>query len=137
MYLARDISFSAGGKRILHEANLSVAPGSFTAIVGPNGAGKSSLLKVMANEHRQYSGEVIINGRPITHYSSKELSHVRAVMTQHSTLQFAFSVEHVIMLGRYAHNSTTKEHSRIVEEVMAHTGTETLRDRNYLTLSGG
>ncbi|MFN3526886.1 MAG: ATP-binding cassette domain-containing protein [Paracoccus sp. (in: a-proteobacteria)] len=38
-----------GGIAALHDITLSVAPGSFTALLGANGAGKSTTLKAASN----------------------------------------------------------------------------------------
>lgn len=137
MYQAVDISFRTHGKQILRDISLSVTPGSFTAVVGPNGAGKSSLVKILSNENTSYTGNVVVNGKAIGSYKSKELSRIRSVMAQHATLQFAFNVREVIALGRHAHATTKKQNVDLIDEVIDVTGLEKLQDRNYQTLSGG
>ena len=42
-----EVSFIAGGRRILDRVSLSLAAGSRTVVLGPNGAGKSVLLRLM------------------------------------------------------------------------------------------
>lgn len=137
MYEAVDISLRVREKSILEGVNVILNPGRFVAIVGPNGAGKSSLMKVMAGELRPMHGDIVINGREMSSYSSRELSLLRAVMPQHSSVQFAFSVGQIISLGRHMHPSSRKHNARMIEEVMALTDTEKFRDRNFMTLSGG
>ncbi|RTQ93011.1 ABC transporter ATP-binding protein [Lysinibacillus telephonicus] len=44
----KDVSKSYGDNEVLHDINLSIEPGSFTAIVGRSGCGKSTLLRVIA-----------------------------------------------------------------------------------------
>src|ERR1044072_6152550 len=102
MYQATGISLRIGKNVILTDIDLTLRLGTFTAIVGPNGAGKSSLLKAIAHEYTEYQGELIVNGKPVRSYKPKELSLVRAVLPQSSTIQFAFLVEHIILQGRYA-----------------------------------
>jgi len=137
MYQANNISLRIRGKNILNNVNLTLQPREFTAVVGPNGAGKSTLLKALAHEHSNYRGDVSINGKLITDYSAKELSKVRAVLPQQSNVQFAFTTFQIVLMGRHAHNSANKINQSIAEEVMHLTSTFPLRDRNYLTLSGG
>jgi iron complex transport system ATP-binding protein len=137
MIQATTISLGVRDKSILKNVSIDVKPGLFTAVVGPNGAGKSSLLKVLAHEHTQYTGSVTINGKKAGTYSPKELSLVRAVLSQSTVLQFAFTVEQIVMLGRHAHSSTSQVNQSIVKEIMALTGIEEFRSRNYMTLSGG
>lgn len=137
MYQASDIWVRVRDKIILQNINLSLQPGEFTAIVGPNGAGKSTLLKALALENTNFQGEVKVNGKPAKAYSPKSLSLVRAVLPQSSNVQFAFTVEQIIHLGRHAHRSTQIENKKIVDEVMELTATREFSHRNYMTLSGG
>src|SRR5687767_2243096 len=137
MYQASDIWFRIRDKVILQDINMTLQPGTFTAIVGPNGAGKSTLLKTLAYEHSFFQGTVSINGKSASSYKPKELSMVRAVLPQHSQLQFSFSVTQIVQLGRHAHRSTQAENARIAREVMELTSVTEFKDRNYTTLSGG
>lgn len=137
MYQASSISVSVRGKNILRDINLTLLPGVFTAIVGPNGAGKSTLLRTLAYESALFQGDIKINGKAVQSYSPRALSMVRAVLPQSSHVQFSFSAEQIVTLGRHAHNSTRKENADVVEEVMDLTNTAIFRNRNYQTLSGG
>jgi iron complex transport system ATP-binding protein len=137
MYQASDITLTLQDKPILSHVDLVLQSGLFVAVVGPNGAGKSSLLKVMAQEYTNYQGRVTINKKSSKSFSPRELSLVRAVLSQQATVQFAFSVEQIILLGRHAHSSTKNQNLEIIEEVMLLSDTIHLRDRIYLTLSGG
>ncbi|CAK7023274.1 MAG: Linearmycin resistance ATP-binding protein LnrL [Desulfovibrio sp.] len=53
-----------GGRTVLHDLSLHVAPGTFTLVTGPNGAGKSTLLHIMAGLSRPDSGRVERNVPP-------------------------------------------------------------------------
>jgi len=55
------------GERLLalDHINLQVRAGEFLCIVGPSGCGKSTLLHLIAGLHRQTSGEVLIDGKPV------------------------------------------------------------------------
>lgn len=137
MYQACDIWYRVKDKIILQDISLTMQPGTFTAIVGPNGAGKSTLLKTLAYEHSSFQGSVTINGKSAQSYTAKALSMVRAVLPQHSQLQFSFSVDQIVHLGRHAHRSTQSANEKIVNEVMELTSVNEFRDRSYMTLSGG
>jgi iron complex transport system ATP-binding protein len=137
MYEANHITFRTHGRSILNDISLQFKPGMFTAIVGPNGAGKSTLLKVMAHEHRPSQGSVSINGQDISSYTPRELAHVRAVLPQTTSVQFAFTVGQVVALGRHGRRALPAEDRAVCEAVMILTGTLAFRDRQYQTLSGG
>ncbi len=55
------------GERLLalDHINLQVQPGEFVCVVGPSGCGKSTLLHLIAGLHRQTSGEVLVDGKPV------------------------------------------------------------------------
>jgi iron complex transport system ATP-binding protein len=137
MYHALNISFRAGKKRLVQNVHLAITPGTFTAVVGPNGAGKSTLLKIMSGEQRPGEGEIRIDQTPIRKLPGRELAQVRAVLPQHSTLTFPFSAEEVVLLGCLPHRNRTEENLTIAGQVMRETDTLHLRDRLYMTLSGG
>lgn len=44
---ARDLSVRLGGRMVLHDVDLEIAPGEIVTIVGPNGSGKSTLLRAL------------------------------------------------------------------------------------------
>ena len=55
------------GERLLalDHINLQVRAGEFVCVVGPSGCGKSTLLHLIAGLHRQTSGQILIDGRPV------------------------------------------------------------------------
>src|SRR5262245_33786793 len=55
---ARSVSLTVGRTTILHDIDLSVAPGWKVGLVGPNGVGKSTLLKILAGLARADDGAV-------------------------------------------------------------------------------
>jgi NitT/TauT family transport system ATP-binding protein len=46
--------------------DLAVAPGEFIALLGPSGCGKTTLLKIMAGLVHGWTGQVSLNGQPVT-----------------------------------------------------------------------
>ncbi len=71
----RDVVASAAGRAepILKGVGFSVAPGTVTAILGPSGSGKSTLARVMVGIWPDVSGEVLIDGLPISGWNRMEL----------------------------------------------------------------
>ena len=62
---AKNISFSYGGPRILHDINLCIEAGELFTLVGPSGAGKSTLLRVIAGLLTPSAGSLLINGQRV------------------------------------------------------------------------
>ncbi|MBM3611914.1 MAG: sugar ABC transporter ATP-binding protein [Alphaproteobacteria bacterium] len=52
--------------------SLAIMPGEIHAIVGENGAGKSTLIKIMTGVHSPDTGEIRIDGRPVTLRSTQD-----------------------------------------------------------------
>jgi rhamnose transport system ATP-binding protein len=62
----RSVSKSFAATRALKDMSLSILPGEIHAIVGENGAGKSTLIKIMTGVHQPDSGDILIDGHPVT-----------------------------------------------------------------------
>ena len=62
----KNISFSADGKQILRNINLTIDDAKFVVITGPNGGGKSTLAKVIAGIITPDSGQILLDGQDIT-----------------------------------------------------------------------
>jgi NitT/TauT family transport system ATP-binding protein len=62
----RNIGMNFGSIRVLDDISLAVAAGEFVCILGPSGCGKSTLLNIAGGFVRQNSGEVTIDGEPVT-----------------------------------------------------------------------
>ncbi len=137
MISAQNISLKRNGRAILTDVNIMISAGVFAAIAGPNGAGKSTLLKIISNEITGYDGKVEVNGTPIRQYDIASLAKVRAVLPQHTYLQFPFSVQQIVELGTQYHNNSNQQKRKISNEVMELTGISSWAEQNYLTLSGG
>lgn len=137
MFKAQNISRTMGDKILLEDCDLEILPGRFTAVVGPNGAGKTTLLKIMAGEIQASRGTVRLNKKPIQTYKNRELSTLRAILPQHTVINFPFTIEQVIEIGRYPYHSTRLENEKIIEEVKELTQLQSLSGRFYQTLSGG
>jgi simple sugar transport system ATP-binding protein len=63
---ARDITKVYGHVSALAGANFEVRAGEVTALIGDNGAGKSTLVKVLSGTETPTSGEILVDGQPVT-----------------------------------------------------------------------
>jgi len=118
--------------------NLTVSPGEILGLVGPNGAGKTSLLRMLAGEVEPTSGSVTLDGVPLAAWRPRDLARRRALLPQHTLLQFAFRALDVVLLGRYPHrDSSAEEDLETARRAMEGTDTSRLAARIYPTLSGG
>jgi branched-chain amino acid transport system ATP-binding protein len=63
----RNLGLDIGGATIVADVSLEVPEGELLAIIGPNGAGKTSLFNLLTGLYRATSGDVVLEGRTITH----------------------------------------------------------------------
>lgn len=124
-----------GSKALLDAVTLSIAPGESVALVGPNGAGKSTLLRTLSGEIAPSAGAVALKGRDPHTYGPRELALHRAVLSQHVTVAFPFSVADVVRMGAGERAGAAVE--TLVEAALAEVDLIDLRDRVIGTLSGG
>ncbi|GAM08911.1 putative ABC transporter ATP-binding protein [Geobacter sp. OR-1] len=64
--VAKVFASQAGRLTVLVDIDLEVADGEFLCVVGPSGCGKSTLLNLIAGFERPSSGEIVVNGQPVT-----------------------------------------------------------------------
>ena len=65
MLEACDITFGYGKHTLYQGFNLSIAPGERVALSAPSGFGKTTLCRVLAGYMHPWSGEVLVDGRPL------------------------------------------------------------------------
>ncbi|MEL6100368.1 MAG: ABC transporter ATP-binding protein [Pseudomonadota bacterium] len=68
----KDIRKSFGDTEVLKGIDLDVTDGEFVSLVGQSGCGKSTLLRIIAGLEAPDSGEILIDGEPVTSLAPKE-----------------------------------------------------------------
>lgn len=137
MLKAEELSLLDGNIPRVNQVSLACFPGTVTALVGSNGAGKTSLLRLLAGEYKPDHGRLALNNYSLDEWKPKERAQMMAVLPQHSSLNFPFTVEEVVQLGRIPHNTGFKQDRHIVRQALAWVDAEYLASRNYPELSGG
>ena len=95
---------SAGypGREVLHDVSFTAPKCRVTALVGPNGCGKTTLLLIACGLLRPGSGRVLLEGRPISSYSRRELARLISLLPQTREVP-SVTVERLTAYGRYPH----------------------------------
>ncbi|MFH0916586.1 MAG: ABC transporter ATP-binding protein [bacterium] len=99
----RGLEVTLGGQRVLGPVDLEVPRGAFLGILGPNGSGKTTLLRALTRAVKPSAGEVLLEGRPLRDYRALDLARLVGVVPQQFNLDFSFTVEEMVAMGRYAH----------------------------------
>ena len=135
------VTYRVGERTVLQNICLEVTPGELVAIVGRNGAGKSTLLHLMTGLLPANEGAVMLNGKPLRHFSRKDLARQIALLPQQARITFGFPVHDIVRMGRHPHRGrfgpASPHDEALVYEVMQVTGTASLAQRLITEVSGG
>ena len=131
------VSLTISAVPLLNNITIDCLRGSVTALMGPNGAGKTSLLKVISGEYQSSQGRVEINSEAREDWKPSEIAQFMSVLPQSSTLEFAFTAEEVVALGRTPHATGTIRDTEIITAALAWVDASYLAQRSFVQLSGG
>ena len=120
---------------ILKNVDLTLTPG-ITAVIGRKGAWKSTLLHTLLGR-TPYTGEILLDGTPLSAYSAKERARLLSLLPQQLPAP-DLTVRACIALGFSPHVTRlcAKEWT-LVEEIEARLDLTHLDTRRVSTLSGG
>ncbi|MCC2030920.1 ABC transporter ATP-binding protein [Microbacterium allomyrinae] len=138
---ARNVTLAYDKAVIAENLSVEIEAGSFTAIVGPNACGKSTLLRAMARLLKPVEGTMILDGRAISDYPSKEVARRLGLLPQTSIAPDGIRVTDLVGRGRHPHQTLLRQWSRTdrdaVDAALEATGTQELASRLVDELSGG
>jgi iron complex transport system ATP-binding protein len=129
------VSVRRGASTLLDDVTISFDRGESVAVIGPNGAGKSTLFRVLSGELSPQPGCVRLAGRPLASYSPHILATHRAVLSQHLSIAFPFTVGDVVRMG--VKHQRDRKIDALVDATLAELELSHLAERVVTTLSGG
>jgi ABC-type cobalamin/Fe3+-siderophores transport system ATPase subunit len=136
----RDVSFGYPGRRVLDTVSFAAHQGEFIVLMGINGAGKSTLLDILAGLRAPHTGAVQLNGRGLMTWPAKERSRRISHLPQGIRQELPFTVEQVVLMGRYAYADRWFESEKdqtYARDAMLRMDCIQFRDRLFSSLSGG
>jgi ABC-type cobalamin/Fe3+-siderophores transport system ATPase subunit len=140
-FVLRNVTFGYERTTVLSDIDLDLLPGHFYGIVGPNGCGKTTLLDLLTGTRKPQQGTVSFQGREIGSYRRRPLARKLALVPQEYAIDFAFTVEEVVLMGRHPYlprfGSPSPADWELVEKIMAEIGISHLGGRFVNELSGG
>lgn len=135
------IQVSFGSKTILHDISLAIQDKEFVGIIGPNGSGKSTFLKCLYRVLQPSGGKIFFDGTELSFLSHRDTALKMAVVAQHSTVNFDFSVLEMVLMGRSPYKGLLDRDQlddyEIARHALAQVGLSDFESRNFNTLSGG
>ena len=137
----RDLCAGYSGKRVLDSISLLVEKGEILTLIGPNGCGKSTLLKTIGRILRPQSGCVLLDGKAVHSMNTAALAKQMALLPQTHSAPEDLTIEQLVRYGRFPHRKgfggLCPHDCEVVENVLAMTRLDVLRNRLLSTLSGG
>ena len=136
-----NIQVSFGPKTILQDISLDIRNKEFVGIIGPNGSGKSTFLKCLYRVLKPNNGKIFFDGTELSDLSHRDTALKMAVVAQHSTVNFDFSVLEMVLMGRSPYKGLLDRDQlddyEIARHALAQVGLSDFESRNFNTLSGG
>ncbi len=137
-----NVSFRyADGKEVLHDINLSIAPGETIGIIGSTGCGKTTLVNLIPRFYDVASGVVKVDGVDVRAYDPAVLREKVTICLQKSEL-FSTTIRDNIAIGRpeagedeiFAAAEAAQAHDFILQQP---DGYDTAVAEGGMSLSGG
>jgi D-xylose transport system ATP-binding protein len=97
----RDIRVSFGGVHAVNGVTVDLFPGEVVGLVGGNGAGKSTLIHALSGARPADSGQILINGEPVTIGNPRD-ARAHGIEAIYQTLALADNIDAAgnVFLGR-------------------------------------
>lgn len=130
-----------GKELVVKDISLEIKRGDFLGIIGPNGSGKSTLLKLMSRVLVPQKGRIMLGDNDILKIHLKEFCQRVSFVPQDTTINFSFTVEEIVLLGRIPHLKRLQFESKkdflIVQNSLSITDTLSLKEKYIDELSAG
>ena len=141
MLTGEHITVRYGKRAVVDDLSFRLDEGEWLMLAGPNGAGKTTLIETIA-QGTPYTGNIRWENEDIRTMKGNKLAQRIGILSQKNNVSYAYTVEEVVGLGRYAYKgglfSGRDDGGKAqVEKALEMTGLTDLRHASMLTLSGG
>jgi iron complex transport system ATP-binding protein len=138
---ASDLTVTRGGHAILKGVSLRAQSRELVGVIGANGAGKSTLLAALAGLLAPDTGNIRLNGHPLSAHTRTATARLRAYLPQNPRCEWPISVERLVALGLTpvlpAFGGLPSHMQARVEQVLVEWDLVAHRQQPATTLSGG
>lgn len=126
-------------KNVVNDVSFNIEKGKITSFIGPNGAGKSTVLSIVTRLISGDGGEVLIEGKSLSGYDSKELAKKIAILKQSNNITLKLTIRELVSFGRfpYSEGNLTKEDETYIDEAIEYMKLSDIQDKYLDELSGG
>lgn len=148
-----DVSFSyprmgidATRPPLFQGLQVGIDAGQMLGVIGPNGSGKTTFLKLLAGIVRPLGGTIHLQGQDVSTFSPHEVGRRVAYVPQEFHVTFPFTVQEIVLMGRYPHRRTglwhlwgweTREDYLAADWAMRRLNVLSLAEKPITAVSGG
>ena len=140
-FKTQNLSVGYNRKPILENISLGVYKGQILTLIGPNGSGKSTILKNLIREMSPLGGVVVLEGKDINNYSSKNFAKQMSVVLTEKVKTELLTCRDVVAMGRYPYTNyfgrLTKEDEVIVNESLKKVSALDIAENDFSQISDG
>ncbi|MGL5150571.1 MAG: ABC transporter ATP-binding protein [Clostridium sp.] len=139
MIEVKELCKKYSNKTVVDKASFTIEKGKITSLIGPNGAGKSTVLSMMTPILKPDGGEVIIEGKELSKWDSKEFAKKVGILRQANSINIRLTIEELVGFGRfpYCDGRLKDEDKRYVDEAINYMELDDIRNKYLDELSGG
>jgi len=118
---------------VIENLSLKIRRNQLTAIVGPSGCGKSTVVNLLAGFERPDSGQILLDGRPITGPSKDTL----VVFQETALMPWLTTYQNVTFGPKLRGDIPRDQLKEAADSIIETVGLKEFRDKYPLQLSGG
>lgn len=136
----KNLSFSYGEKKILHDLNIKFRIGGKYALVGESGSGKTTILKLLLGQLQNYKGSILFDGKDSKDFDENSFYQQMAYIEQNVFLYNRTIRENITLGGDFTETQVQNalEKSALSKELYKFdNGLDTVVGDNGNRLSGG
>ena len=132
----KDLTKKFGDFTAVDHLNLRIDTGEFFGLLGPNGAGKTTTISMISTVLLPNSGEILVDGKPLTRKSS-EIKRRISVITQEYSMRMDMTCDEVMEYQGRLYYMPIAEIRKKTDELLEFVGLKDFRKRTVRNLSGG
>ncbi|MBS9338739.1 glycine betaine/L-proline ABC transporter ATP-binding protein [Fructobacillus sp. M2-14] len=125
----------------VYDINMDVNEGEIFVIMGLSGSGKSTLIRLLNRLIEPTSGQIILDGKEITHFNKKEMLDIRRKKMSMVFQNFALFPHRTILqnaeFGLEIQGVKPAERQKRAEQALENSGLLSFKDQYPSQLSGG
>jgi iron complex transport system ATP-binding protein len=134
MLQADRLSYGIGGRQVLDDVSFTVEATDNIALLGANGAGKSTLLRLLLGLIKPASGQVLIDGQPLSGMNRRAIARQLAYVPQSHVSQIVAQGRLPVTGLGHAPGAADEQ---AVRQALNELGIDHFYERTYTELSGG